>query len=645
MGPPAFSVLCPPNKSIATGTSDVYSALKVHVDNIALFEDICKLVELNVRLSFHEIRRRVLADFLPFSCGALNTVPQQKRGKKILISTLELQEKRFVESIVDLLRLSYFQPLTADEWDRAQQDNFLLDMPVDVNWQALDDELLRSFWESNAELKKERSQLPEAADRVLVFHRGIGLATKKDRFLTQKIDLLVDYIVLGPTKKLYKRIMRKPEAPPPVATTMIPRSSSTHKYERRVARKTLKMALPSALEVLKSLLSEVEIHEPEFTDLVVVYRQRVKEAPTPKHAIHLEPTKEEKLAKKLRKRNIYIKSFRNIAMADVEMVFPEKKVALRPLALVQLLVTVGVAIIMALVAFWRASDAMNLNAVWSILSLLVAKCAQSYTAMMQEKANLEREMSQSLYDKTKGCQDAVLFSLLEDMSEQQVKQALLAYVLSLKEQKTTSKALTQEEMDDMCESWLAATFEEKIDFDISSSLQRLQNMGIMRRAGPDGFLAVPLEDARKALEEALAQVFREMGKDNPSDVSISTSLKGGMTDASRSVTSGAKKAGAQIKGAFTRVVSMGPFGGDRGPGSPSPEITSSSQENINGTSGSFLVRSTSQRESQYSPTGPDDASSICSEVADPTRLERRSRGLFSRIKKLSKKKSEGVQTL
>ena len=43
-------------------------------------------------------------------------------------------------------------------------------------------------------------------------------------------------------------------------------------------------------------------------------------------------------------RNIVVKSFCDIPMADLEMIFPEKKVYIKPFILIQLVVTIALAI-------------------------------------------------------------------------------------------------------------------------------------------------------------------------------------------------------------------------------------------------------------------------------------------------------------
>ena len=44
-------------------------------------------------------------------------------------------------------------------------------------------------------------------------------------------------------------------------------------------------------------------------------------------------------------RNMVVKSFHDVPMADMEMIFPEKKVFIKPVVLIQLLVTVVLALI------------------------------------------------------------------------------------------------------------------------------------------------------------------------------------------------------------------------------------------------------------------------------------------------------------
>jgi len=111
------------------------------------------------------------------------------------------------------------------------------DIPVRIDWKVLDDQLLQHFWQqqqqgpfastsidsssssidplsSSSDLlwpsqqqeeqqqhvlaSLSRDDLPDFSDRLLVFHRGVGVATAPGLYLTQKLDMLVEYLVIKP---------------------------------------------------------------------------------------------------------------------------------------------------------------------------------------------------------------------------------------------------------------------------------------------------------------------------------------------------------------------------------------------------------------------------------------------------------------
>jgi hypothetical protein len=141
------------------------------------------------------------------------------------------------------------QPCVLQEWALAQENNFTFDIPVRINLKGLDEQLLTTFWQHQQQQQQQRVQgssvassstddcgsnsgssngdgtfsssssstdwqqqlhqgdtpplldrslLPSFSDRLLVFHRGVGVATAPGLYLTQKLDLLVDYLLLQP---------------------------------------------------------------------------------------------------------------------------------------------------------------------------------------------------------------------------------------------------------------------------------------------------------------------------------------------------------------------------------------------------------------------------------------------------------------
>ncbi len=48
-------------------------------------------------------------------------------------------------------------------------------LPVTVDWDALDDFMLRRHWAGGR--AQERAALPDLADRILIFHRGVDVVS------------------------------------------------------------------------------------------------------------------------------------------------------------------------------------------------------------------------------------------------------------------------------------------------------------------------------------------------------------------------------------------------------------------------------------------------------------------------------------
>lgn len=98
---------------------------------------------------------------------------------------LDNQECRFLTNLWDVLHAGHYKMLSSSEWDAAMAEEFLLTLPVSVNWKSFDNGLLpRALWPSHP---SEQAAAPEQLrDRVLVFHRGVDVARIKAR-ITQSL--------------------------------------------------------------------------------------------------------------------------------------------------------------------------------------------------------------------------------------------------------------------------------------------------------------------------------------------------------------------------------------------------------------------------------------------------------------------------
>lgn len=110
---------------------------------------------------------------------------------------------------------------------------------------------------------------------------------------------------------------------------------------RYVPRTAILSTFPLNKTGRQGLLSKTELREPAFQDVIVVYRN-VMPPLTDEQKSQLTPLEQD-----LRKRNICIKRLFNIPMADLEIIFPDRKLHLQPITIVQLVVNMVAGMIAA----------------------------------------------------------------------------------------------------------------------------------------------------------------------------------------------------------------------------------------------------------------------------------------------------------
>ncbi|GFH31523.1 uncharacterized protein HaLaN_30584 [Haematococcus lacustris] len=97
----------------------------------------------------------------------------------------------------------------------------------------------------------------------------------------------------------------------------------------------------------------------------------------------------------------------------------------------------------------------------------------------------------------------------EDMAEQQLKEAVLAYTLLLMH----GEEVSQEELDQLCEAFLEEHFGLRIDFAVEDALPKLVKWGLVKENPKTAsFSAVPIEDAQRALAAEWAHAYAALSK-------------------------------------------------------------------------------------------------------------------------------------
>jgi hypothetical protein len=193
---------------------------------------------------------------------------------------------------------------------------------------------------------------------------------------------------------------------------------------------------------------------------------------------------------------IYIKLFKNIPRADLEMVFPNTRIRFRLFDKIKLGVTasgglgVGVASTVSNIAV-----ASNPIALAGALAGLGGIALRQVFAFFNQRNKYMVTMAQNLYSHALADNRGVMTLLAERAAEEDIKEEILLYSLLAKERVHVSEL---RDADRAIERYLSSTFGLDLNFDVEDALDRLVADGLVREM-PDGTLSAlgPVEAAAR----------------------------------------------------------------------------------------------------------------------------------------------------
>lgn len=269
-----------------------------HSSDRAEFMKFCKRVEYTVRawylLQFEDLMQ-LYSLFDPVH-GA-----QKLEQQHLSPEETDILEENFLSYMLQVMEKSNFKIVNDEENEIAHTGQYLLNLPISVDEAKLDKKLLKRYFS-----KHPTEDLPEFCDKYIIFRRGIGIDRTTDYFFMEKVDMMIG--------RLWAKLLR---------VTGIQRLRSMFSKSGKRTLKDRKKDDDLGYEVdqedlyveririqnmdisFRNLLSKITIQEPTFDRMIVVYRRA-----SPKGKSD---------------RGIYVKHFKNIPMADMEIVLPEKK--------------------------------------------------------------------------------------------------------------------------------------------------------------------------------------------------------------------------------------------------------------------------------------------------------------------------------
>lgn len=452
-----------------------------HSSDRAEFLKLCKRVEYTIRawylLQFEDLMQ-LYSLFDPVS-GSKKLEQQNLSSQEI-----DVLEQNFLSYMFNVMEKSNFKICSNEEIEVAQSGQYLLNLPISVDESKIDKDLLKRYFADH-----HHDDLPDFADKYIIFRRGIGIDQTTDLFIMEKLDMIISRLwawIMRVTRlgKLFSRkssvrIKKDPKKMDEITNE----DFSDDLYVERVRIENLEISI-------RKLASKITIQEPTFDRIIVVYRRA-------------STTKGEK------DRGIHVKHFRNIPMADMELVLPEKKnPSLTPMDWVKFLISAVVGLV-AVVGSVETPQA-DFWVMFAVLSAVVGYCAKIYFTFQANMVAYQNLITQSMYDKQLDSGKGTLLHLCDDVIQQEVKEVIISFFILMEQGKATL-----EDLDIQCEELIKEEFGASCNFDVDDAVHKLEKMGIVARDSIGRYYCVGLKRANEIIgtttEELVLKASQEYG--------------------------------------------------------------------------------------------------------------------------------------
>ncbi|KAG8482416.1 hypothetical protein CXB51_024189 [Gossypium anomalum] len=424
-----------------------------HSSDRAEFLKFCKRVEYTIRawylLQFEDLMQ-LYSLFDPVH-GA-----QKLQQQNLSSEEVDVLEQNFLTYLFQVMEKSNFKIATDEEIDVALAGQYLLNLPIIVDESKIDKTLLKRYFSEHPQ-----PNLPDFADK------------RCDPCRLEKL--------------LNRRLRERHKKEPKKDDEINPEADSEDLYVERIRLENMDLSMSflnsggvisqllacSVLSSIKKLVSKTTIQEPTFDRIIVVYRRA-----SPKPNMD---------------RGIYVKHFKNIPMADLEIVLPEKKnPGLTPMDWVKFLASAVVGLVTVFSSLQMPTA--DLWVIFAILSTVIGYCAKTYFTFEANMATYQNLITQSMYDKQLDSGRGTLLHLCDDVIQQEVKEVIISFFILMEQGKAT-----MQDLDLRCEELIKEEFGESCNFDVDDAVEKLEKLKIVSRDSIGRFYCVGLKRANEII--------------------------------------------------------------------------------------------------------------------------------------------------
>ncbi|MCZ2340985.1 MAG: DUF3754 domain-containing protein [Bacteroidales bacterium] len=208
--------------------------------------------------------------------------------------------------------------------------------------------------------------------------------------------------------------------------------------------------------------------------------------------------------------NVFMKLFKDIPQMDVEMLFPGTRLKMPMLERLKLggstlssvgyviwkLQTFSIGILTGI--FTGAIGLATVIALYTPLALLIGYGYKTYSYFQVTKQTYQLQLTQSLYYQNLDNNAGVLYRLLDEAEEQEIREVLLAYFYLWRY--AGDHGWTAAELDDYIELDLERRLNLSVDFEIADALRKLSLAGIVTETA-GRYRVLPIAEAQDRLDD------------------------------------------------------------------------------------------------------------------------------------------------
>ncbi len=211
-----------------------------------------------------------------------------------------------------------------------------------------------------------------------------------------------------------------------------------------------------------------------------------------------------------------IKLFRNVPKNDMEMLFPNTEVRMKPIdklligvptavgGIFMLITKLGTTLLLvfSVLAFWlglhdkpASLDQPTLIALLVGLGGLGGFLWRQFSKYKNRKIQFMKQLAENLYFKNLDNNAGVFHHLIDAAEEEECKESILAYYHLL----VSGIALSAEELDNIIEQWFNDKYQCVLDFEMHDALKKLLRLKLIEEV-EGKYIAKSLSDSNKQLD-------------------------------------------------------------------------------------------------------------------------------------------------